>query len=696
MSATYLIEMRLLIVRYLLAICVVQTVFGDIQFQNVTMYETAGGSTGVTTGDFDGDGDIDFAISNRGASSVTCWYNNGSGAFVATADFQTGDVPRYVESADFDHDGDIDLCTADFGSMTTTILENDGDGNFAISQQYELFTPAFIWVDDFDMDGNDDIGVLHWDEEASNPEHSDGFMTPLYGNGDGTFEYGIAIQIGKQPRGGASADLNGDGLIDVVVADIYSQTISIVLASGTKEWDDSFQIPMSPGAPRYIALGDFDGDNDIDISAIDKLNGTFWILLNDGNANFALSETVSVHASPHSLLAFDVDDDSDLDCIIAHVGSNSQLILYNDGSAQIESMQVFENSGGAAEIKIADFNNDSLFDIVTANINQAHPGSSVILQRACNVCDEEDVSFGDSSCPPESFDIEATTDPFTDIYIELHAKSEAGNPMNFVITELPSSGSIRDVNDLRIYTVPYYLPNNVIRYFPSHGVVGVATFSFVVNDCLVSNEAEITVFINPPFPDECNTAQEVFNGYLSIATEDATSSVTPFDDNQCSDTILGGMYRDVWLKYVACSDGELSIDACTLVNFDSDIVIYEGGCCGLNQIACNGNSKQCSNSSAYVTLPVQEGHAYFVRIGGYDEESVGDGFVLIHGPDGECTSSGLCLADLQIDGEVNVGDLLVVISQWSEPCGTADLNVDGIVDIQDLLLVIGTWGPCDG
>jgi hypothetical protein len=54
-----------------------------------------------------------------------------------------------------------------------------------------------------------------------------------------------------------------------------------------------------------------------------------------------------------------------------------------------------------------------------------------------------------------------------------------------------------------------------------------------------------------------------------------------------------------------------------------------------------------------------------------------------------------CLADINGDGQVNVEDVLLIISQWNLAGGTADINFDGIVDVSDLLIVVGNWGPCE-
>ncbi len=660
---------------------------GDLRFETADEYTTGGGSTGIFAADFDGDLDIALAVANRASDSVTILYNNGFGIFENIVDFPTGENPRYVEGHDFDGDGDVDLCTPDYYGMTTTILENDGNGVFSISQQFQMLSPSFLWIDDLDLDGHKDIATLHWDQEAGNPETSPALMTPIYSNGDGTFKVGSSALVGVQPRSAASGDLNGDGLIDIVVADIYSRTISIVLATGPREWSNSFQISTWPRTPRYISLGDFDGDDDIDFASLDKLGNHFSIFKNDGNASFTLDEIISVSDTPHSMVTLDVDSDNDLDFIVTHVGSNIQKILYNDGSGQIEYEQSITIIGGAAEVKTADFNSDGMFDIAVATVNQSHPGASILTQIECLGCK------GGDPCPPSTSDVNLESEYSTVVKVQLIGESTTENTLEYIIKSLPQEGELKDSNGQLITSVPYYLPSNILTYIPDNGFSGLAYFYYLVNDCSPSNVSIVTIQVNPIYPDECNTSRQIFNGYTSIFTSDATDSIDYYDSSQCDDSNLGEMRKDIWLSYYACESGELLIDTCGLLDFDSDIVVYEDRCCNLNQVACNGDTVGCNGNTVITIGQVESDVEYFIRIGGAIESSSGSGIIYVEGPSVGCTD--VCRADINFDDVVNVSDLLFVIAQWGSFCTEADINGDEVVNVVDLLEVIGVWGPCE-
>jgi len=69
-------------------------------------------------------------------------------------------------------------------------------------------------------------------------------------------------------------------------------------------------------------------------------------------------------------------------------------------------------------------------------------------------------------------------------------------------------------------------------------------------------------------------------------------------------------------------------------------------------------------------------------------------------PDNDQNNNGVldeceCVGDADLDGYVNVTDLLIVVGYWGNNTPQADLNFDGIVNVLDLLIVIDNWGTCE-
>jgi len=126
----------------------------------------------VTVGDFNGDGYPDLAVTNFVSSSVTIFYNNGSGGLAATTtgsaagDYETvsvGTEPYSVAVGDFNGDGYPDLAVTNFRGNNLQYLLNGGassPGKFASSRTVAVGSlPISVAVGDFNGDGRLDAVV---------------------------------------------------------------------------------------------------------------------------------------------------------------------------------------------------------------------------------------------------------------------------------------------------------------------------------------------------------------------------------------------------------------------------------------------------------------------------------------------------------------------------------------------------------
>ena len=126
--------------------------------------------------------------------------------------------------------------------------------------------------------------------------------------------------------------------------------------------------------------------------------------------------------------------------------------------------------------------------------------------------------------------------------------------------------------------------------------------------------------------DECIDAIVAVLGDNPIDTTGATTGFDPVDPNQCPGTFLGDFNQDIWYSFTPDSDGDINISTCNIVNFDTDVAIYTGGCGALGQIGCNGDGVGCAGFSSLLTgVPVTAGVEYLIRIGGWDPVSAGTG-----------------------------------------------------------------------
>ena len=107
-------------------------------------------------------------------------------------------------------------------------------------------------------------------------------MTVLLGNGDGSFQAPAIYDTGTSSAVSVtSADFNGDGNLDLAVANSDSSNVSILLGNG----DGSFRAAAYYGtgaSPRSVATGDFNGDGKLDLVTANSGSNNVTVLLNTG------------------------------------------------------------------------------------------------------------------------------------------------------------------------------------------------------------------------------------------------------------------------------------------------------------------------------------------------------------------------------------------------------------------------------
>src|SRR5207249_3382514 len=142
--------------------------------------------------------------------------------------------------------------------------------------------PVSVAAGDFNGDGQLDLAVADNGAKA---------VSVLLGNGDGTFQAARAFPVGDYPRSVVVGDFNGDGKLDLVLTNPNVDTLSVLLGNG----DGTFQDPTTFAAgtsPYSVAVGDFNGDGKLDLAVADRghpeshIAGAVSVLLGNGDGTF--------------------------------------------------------------------------------------------------------------------------------------------------------------------------------------------------------------------------------------------------------------------------------------------------------------------------------------------------------------------------------------------------------------------------
>ena len=228
----------------------------------------------IVTGDFNGDGNPDFAVTNFADSTLSVFLGNGNGTFtqIAGSPFalpSTGTGPIAMTSSDFNSDGNLDLAIANETTNNVTVLLGNGNGTFYLAPSSPFAVgkfPVAIASADLNLDGHPDLAIVN---------QVDNTVSVELGNGDGTFAAApnSPLATGQAPTAISIADFNGDGNPDIAVTDPTTDSVSVFLGLGQGLFNAAFQLPVGTN-PTAILAASLSGSSLPDVAITDDPSGT--------------------------------------------------------------------------------------------------------------------------------------------------------------------------------------------------------------------------------------------------------------------------------------------------------------------------------------------------------------------------------------------------------------------------------------
>lgn len=364
---------KLLLITFL---CIYFNLSAQIEFQDYIITpngsNTSNYPTSVFPVDIDGDNDIDVLAASRDDHKII-WYENIN----FLGDFTTAHIvseglysPNSLYASDVDNDGDMDVIASYSGGGPRVVWYENTNGNGDFGPEQIISTavnyPLYVASADIDGDGNlDVISTSYYDQKVAWYKNLDG---------NGTFGSQQIVTLNSNVDHSIFLnDIDGDDDIDMVVGSFAAGQIRWFENDGEGNFTEQV-ITTNAEAVRTVYVTDIDGDGDSDLIAVlDGPNTIVWYENLNGLGNFSSQQLIKYSSSIGTNVVFstDIDGDNDNDVISYFTGTGGNVVWYEnlDGLGTFDAQQKVISTGkvGITSLNSADINNDGRMDLLSTS-----------------------------------------------------------------------------------------------------------------------------------------------------------------------------------------------------------------------------------------------------------------------------------------------------------------------------------------
>ena len=358
---------------------------GDGTFASPASYPVGNEPVSTLVANVNGDGVPALVVINKSSNTFSILGGNGDGTFKSSLDFVAGNAPLAAVAGDFYGNGHVDLAIINHASQTVSVPPGNGDGTFKAARSYAAGVQP-VSVASGNLNGGRVPALVVANYCGSDPTcGTAGSVAVFLADDKGAYRLSSTYQVGAGPVSVALADVNGDRNLDIVALNRLDKTASVMLGLG----DGTFRQPMTfplAGAPVTVAVGDLNKDGKPDLAVLEDCGtakcsqeGSLEILVGAGDGSFQSTASYPVGYSPVSIAVGAIHGDKNLDLVVANrcgkdatcQSAGTATVLIGDGTGKFTAGTEIALGNSPSSIALGNLTGSGLDLVVSRSADNA-------------------------------------------------------------------------------------------------------------------------------------------------------------------------------------------------------------------------------------------------------------------------------------------------------------------------------------